>query len=111
MQEKKTQYLVAFLFRFRYTIETLELKFLFAAGAKRTAYLVTADDVDCLLAIDVLPLDDRKRKVYLHIMCWPFLNGILFFLNFSWILYSIAWSVFVYLYIRLDGGYLFVVLL
>ncbi|KMZ66164.1 hypothetical protein ZOSMA_2G01750 [Zostera marina] len=30
--------------------------------AKQPAYLVTADDVDCYLAIEVQPLDDRKRK-------------------------------------------------
>lgn len=34
-------------------------------GARQPAYLVTADDVDCLLAIEVQPLDDRKRKVNL----------------------------------------------
>lgn len=32
-------------------------------GAKQPTYLVTADDVDSLLAIEVQPLDDRKRKV------------------------------------------------
>ncbi|XP_044955178.1 uncharacterized protein LOC123405616 [Hordeum vulgare subsp. vulgare] len=31
-------------------------------GAKHPTYLVTADDVDSLLAIEVQPLDDRKRK-------------------------------------------------
>ncbi|KQK08171.1 hypothetical protein BRADI_2g40100v3 [Brachypodium distachyon] len=31
-------------------------------GAKQPTYLVTADDVDTLLAIEVQPLDDRKRK-------------------------------------------------
>ncbi|XP_020097297.1 uncharacterized protein LOC109716331 isoform X2 [Ananas comosus] len=31
-------------------------------GAKQPSYLVTADDVDCYLAIEVQPLDDRKRK-------------------------------------------------
>ncbi|XP_015693331.1 uncharacterized protein LOC102706005 isoform X2 [Oryza brachyantha] len=31
-------------------------------GAKQPSYLVTADDVDSLLAIEVQPLDDRKRK-------------------------------------------------
>ncbi|XP_010251276.1 PREDICTED: uncharacterized protein LOC104593212 isoform X2 [Nelumbo nucifera] len=31
-------------------------------GAKKPTYLVTADDVDCYLAIEVQPLDDRKRK-------------------------------------------------
>ncbi|KAF6992700.1 hypothetical protein CFC21_009669 [Triticum aestivum] len=31
-------------------------------GAKQPTYLVTADDVDSLLAIEVQPLDDRKRK-------------------------------------------------
>uniref|UniRef100_A0A7N0TZH4 Uncharacterized protein n=1 Tax=Kalanchoe fedtschenkoi TaxID=63787 RepID=A0A7N0TZH4_KALFE len=31
-------------------------------GAKQPNYLVTADDVDAYLAIEVQPLDDRKRK-------------------------------------------------
>ncbi|XP_048542010.1 disease resistance protein RGA5-like isoform X5 [Triticum urartu] len=31
-------------------------------GAKQPTYLVTADDLDSLLAIEVQPLDDRKRK-------------------------------------------------
>ncbi|CAM8950296.1 unnamed protein product [Rhodiola kirilowii] len=31
-------------------------------GAKQPNYLVTADDVDACLAIEVQPLDDRKRK-------------------------------------------------
>ncbi|KAK2655725.1 hypothetical protein Ddye_008777 [Dipteronia dyeriana] len=31
-------------------------------GAKQPTYLVTADDVDTYLAIEVQPLDDRKRK-------------------------------------------------
>ncbi|KAK8962599.1 hypothetical protein KSP40_PGU000957 [Platanthera guangdongensis] len=31
-------------------------------GAKQPKYLVTADDVDSYLAIEVYPLDDRKRK-------------------------------------------------
>ncbi|KAI3454260.1 hypothetical protein Pfo_010923 [Paulownia fortunei] len=31
-------------------------------GAKQPNYLVTADDVDTCLAIEVQPLDDRKRK-------------------------------------------------
>lgn len=35
------------------------------AGAKQPNYLVTADDVDACLAIEVQPLDDRKRKVIL----------------------------------------------
>ncbi|KAJ8623989.1 hypothetical protein MRB53_032519 [Persea americana] len=34
----------------------------FIAGAKQPTYLVTADDVDSYLAIEVQPLDDRKRK-------------------------------------------------
>jgi hypothetical protein len=40
------------------------MAFLFpVVGAKQPSYLVTADDVDSLLAIEVQPLDDRKRKV------------------------------------------------
>lgn len=31
-------------------------------GAKQPNYLVTADDIDTVLAIEVQPLDDRKRK-------------------------------------------------
>lgn len=34
----------------------------FIAGAKQPIHLVTADDVDSYLAIEVQPLDDRKRK-------------------------------------------------
>lgn len=34
-------------------------------GAKQPTYLVTADDVDTYLAIEVQPLDNRKRKVLL----------------------------------------------
>ncbi|XP_044974285.1 uncharacterized protein LOC123442340 isoform X2 [Hordeum vulgare subsp. vulgare] len=34
----------------------------FIEGARQPVYLVTADDVDNLLAIEVQPLDDRKRK-------------------------------------------------
>ncbi|KAF0898952.1 hypothetical protein E2562_012650 [Oryza meyeriana var. granulata] len=34
----------------------------FIEGARQPSYLVTADDVDTLLAIEVQPLDDRKRK-------------------------------------------------
>jgi hypothetical protein len=36
-------------------------------GARLPTYLVTADDMDSVLAIEVQPLDDRKRKVYSHI--------------------------------------------
>jgi hypothetical protein len=35
----------------------------FVIGARQPNYLVTANDVDTLLAIEVQPLDDRKRKV------------------------------------------------
>lgn len=35
-------------------------------GAKQPTYLVTADDVDTYLAIEVQPLDNRKRKVCLY---------------------------------------------
>ncbi|KAF8723972.1 hypothetical protein HU200_020975 [Digitaria exilis] len=34
----------------------------FIEGARQPSYIVTADDVDTLLAIEVQPLDDRKRK-------------------------------------------------
>jgi hypothetical protein len=57
-----------FLFCFRYNIVRLELFFLYAGpGARQPTYLVTADDVDSVLAIEVQPLDDRKRKVYFHL--------------------------------------------
>ncbi|KAK2456091.1 hypothetical protein QL285_003487 [Trifolium repens] len=36
--------------------------FNYIEGAKQPNYLVSADDVDTLLAIEVQPLDDRKRK-------------------------------------------------
>lgn len=36
--------------------------FHYIEGAKQPNYLVTADDVDTLLAIEVQPLDNRKRK-------------------------------------------------
>ncbi|KAF5960336.1 hypothetical protein HYC85_001545 [Camellia sinensis] len=36
--------------------------FNYIEGAKQPNYLVTADDVDTYLAIEVQPLDDRKRK-------------------------------------------------
>lgn len=36
--------------------------FNYIEGAKQPIYLVTADDVDTLLAIEVQPLDNRKRK-------------------------------------------------
>ncbi|PIN11082.1 hypothetical protein CDL12_16313 [Handroanthus impetiginosus] len=36
--------------------------FHYVDGAKQPNYLVTADDVDTYLAIEVQPLDDRKRK-------------------------------------------------
>lgn len=32
-------------------------------GARQPEYRVTADDVNAYLAIEVQPLDDRKRKV------------------------------------------------
>lgn len=41
----------------------INFKCLFMVGAKQPDYLVTADDVDAYLAIEVQPLDDRKRKV------------------------------------------------
>ncbi|XP_042450705.1 uncharacterized protein LOC122035366 isoform X3 [Zingiber officinale] len=41
-------------------LEDGSLKFI--EGAKQPKYLVTADDVDSYLAIEVQPLDDRKRK-------------------------------------------------
>lgn len=72
-----------FLFHFRYTVIWLELIFLYASpGARQPTYLVTADDVDSVLAIEVQPLDDRKRKVYFHIMCGSFLYGIVCFVYF-----------------------------
>ncbi|GMP25575.1 hypothetical protein CsSME_00002374 [Camellia sinensis var. sinensis] len=37
--------------------------FNYIEGAKQPNYLVTADDVDTYLAIEVQPLDNRKRKI------------------------------------------------
>jgi len=77
---------MAFLFHFGYTFKILELTFLFVGeGARQPTYLVTADDVDSVLAIEVQPLDDRKRKVYLCNICWPCLNSTIFSLTFFWI--------------------------
>lgn len=39
----------------------------FLTGAKQPNYLVTADDVGTYLAIEVQPLDNRKRKVFLWV--------------------------------------------
>jgi hypothetical protein len=63
------------------------------AGALQPTYLVTADDVDSLLAVEVQPLDDRKRKVYN--MCWPFLNGT-FFSSIHFFLDSITTTTFAF---------------
>lgn len=38
-------------------------------GAKQPNYLVTADDVDTYLVIEVQPLDNRKRKVLSLFSC------------------------------------------
>ena len=43
--------------------QNLRLKLFILTGAKQPNYLITADDVDTYLAIEVQPLDDRKRKV------------------------------------------------
>ncbi|GER47928.1 cytokinin oxidase 5 [Striga asiatica] len=43
-------------------IEGLQISGEAFPGAKQPNYLVTADDVDTYLAIEVQPLDDRKRK-------------------------------------------------
>ncbi|OVA07595.1 hypothetical protein BVC80_8965g25 [Macleaya cordata] len=42
--------------------ENLGLRVFLATGAKQPNYLITADDVDSYLAIEVQPLDNRKRK-------------------------------------------------
>ncbi|KAK8969149.1 hypothetical protein KSP40_PGU020960 [Platanthera guangdongensis] len=50
-------------------------------GAKQPKYLVTADDVDSYLAIEVHPLDDRKRKgekIPVSTIQWIRSRGILF---------------------------------
>jgi hypothetical protein len=49
-------------------------------GATEPNYLVTADDVDTLLAIEVQPLDDRKRKVT-SLPCADLYSIMLYFLN------------------------------
>ncbi|KAM3400550.1 hypothetical protein ACQJBY_005416 [Aegilops geniculata] len=43
-------------------LEDGSVKFIKVEGAEQPSYLVTADDVDTLLAIEVQPLDDRNRK-------------------------------------------------
>ncbi|KAK9233662.1 hypothetical protein WN943_023914 [Citrus x changshan-huyou] len=43
--------------------QNLRLKLFILTGAKQPNYLITADDVDTYLAIEVQPLDDRKRKL------------------------------------------------
>lgn len=43
--------------------QNVDLKQFVVTGAKQPNYLVTADDVDTYLAIEVQPLDERKRKV------------------------------------------------
>ncbi|CAK7328583.1 unnamed protein product [Dovyalis caffra] len=43
-------------------IEGLFLNAFLVAGAKQPNYLVTADDVETYLAIEVQPLDDKRRK-------------------------------------------------
>lgn len=73
---KKHNALCQFCFVLDIPLKLWNSHFLFAAGARQPTYLVTADDVDSVLAIEVQPLDDRKRKVYLHIMCWTFLNAL-----------------------------------
>lgn len=37
---------------------------LFLTGAKQPKYLVTADDIGTVLAIQVQPLDVKQRKVF-----------------------------------------------
>ncbi|KAG5621166.1 hypothetical protein H5410_006384 [Solanum commersonii] len=44
--------------------------FNYIEGAKQPNYLVTADDVDTYLAIEVQPLDNRKRKSGYGAECW-----------------------------------------
>lgn len=48
---------------FFFSTSGLFLNEFLVAGAKQPNYLVTADDVETYLAIEVQPLDDRKRKV------------------------------------------------
>lgn len=66
-------------------------------GAKQPNYLVTADDVDTLLAIEVQPLDNRKRKVLLsphlayyqsYTCLWEFIESVIKWLVFS---YGFIW--------------------
>jgi len=95
---------MAFLFHSGYTFKILELTFLFVGeGARQPTYLVTADDVDSVLAIEVQPLDDRKRKVYLCNICWPCLNSTIFSLTFFLDSVASSWI--------LDDGYLSAVIL
>lgn len=52
-----------FLFCFPMIMSILSLVEFLIIGAKQPNYLITADDVDKYLAIEVQPLDNRKRKV------------------------------------------------
>ncbi|KAG6468900.1 hypothetical protein ZIOFF_073595 [Zingiber officinale] len=57
-------------------LEDGSLKFI--EGAKQPKYLVTADDVDSYLAIEVQPLDDRKRKFKMFLKrkeLWNHIDG------------------------------------
>jgi hypothetical protein len=55
--------ILSFSFFFFFSTSGLFLNEFLVAGAKQPNYLVTADDVETYLAIEVQPLDDRKRKV------------------------------------------------
>jgi hypothetical protein len=57
-------------------------KFFIGIGARQPNYLVTADDVDTLLVIEVQPLDDRKRKVT-SLPCADLHSIMLYFSNTS----------------------------
>ena len=50
-------------------------------GAKQPTYLVNADDVGTLLAIEVQPLDNRKRKVLFS----SYYNGSLTYVCQKWV--------------------------
>lgn len=54
-----------FIFKFLhpFIMSILRLAEFLIIGAKQPNYLVTADDVETYLAIEVQPLDNRNRKV------------------------------------------------
>lgn len=57
---------------FPYIMSILSFPEFLMIGAKQPNYLITADDVDTYLAIEVQPLDNRKRKVLSQILNYSY---------------------------------------